>query len=783
MTAILEAAIEYARAGIPILPIRPRSKGPHPLLGPTGGFRHATTDVEQLRRWFEAHPDIPAIGGVPGAIGCAVIDIDIKEDFDGFEVLRAHEERLGKLPETRTTLTPSGGEHRWYRLPDGAEIQNQNPAFGVKGVDVISRTGYVLMPPSSHPDGGSYEHDAGNIGLAQLPAAWVSALAEHASKPAVTVAARIETGSRNATLTSLAGTMRRRGMTEAAIRAALHETNKVSCDPPLDDREVNAIAKSVARYEPAVGVAGNSVPPSDPPRWEDPTPWPTLHRAALHGLAGEVVSAIGPHTEADEAALLFTLLATAGVMIGPGPHLRVGAVKHAALLYAVIVGASSLSRKGQSFAEVAQVAASADAELFDAIRVSGLATGEGLIARLRDRDDAEEPVEKRALIHEPEFARLLVVASREGATLSAIIRDAWDGSTLRVLTRKDPLEARGAFCVIVGHITEEELLARLTSVEVANGFANRMLFVAAKRARLLPSGGSLSFDTVVSLGRKFRTAIDRARGIGEVRRSAGFVEAWAELYAKFPDESGLTGALVARAAPHTLRLALTYALLDGADELGVEHLAAGYAAWRYAEDSARYFFGRHLGDETRQRLLDELRAVYPEGLDRKAQRDLFNRHIPEAKITVARSWLLDRRLATERSAPTDGRPRTVLYAVPLDEKPLETSDDPLLPLLARLTESARGKRQGLSPLLAPWGENEGETSPDYLPHKAHHHHSTQEQEGIPDLSLSVSGVLSGNKPDRQPDPFSESGAKSGGKVVPCVADLADESGRVAGELA
>ena len=57
-------------------------------------------------------------------------------------------------------------------------------------------------------------------------------------------------GERNSRLVSMAGTMRRRGMSEAAILAALIEENDARCSPPLDDDEVDAIAESVAQYEP-----------------------------------------------------------------------------------------------------------------------------------------------------------------------------------------------------------------------------------------------------------------------------------------------------------------------------------------------------------------------------------------------------------------------------------------------------------------------------------------------------------------------------------------------------
>jgi hypothetical protein len=277
------------------------------------------------------------------------------------------------------------------------------------------------------------------------------------------------------------------------------------------------------------------------------------------------------------------------------------------------------------------------------------------------------------------------------STLSAILRDAWDGSPLRVLTRKDPLEAKGAFISCVFHITEEELLARLTDVEVANGFANRILFVSARRSKMLPSGGNLQFEDVVAIGRGLRETLHRARQLAELPRTPDFVEAWAELYPTFADEAGLAGAIIARGETQTLRLALVFAALDGSPCLDLEHLVAGYAAWRYCEDSARHIFGRKLGDDVRQRLLDEARAVHPEGLDRTAQRDLFNRHASDARLSAGRDWLIDRDLGYEKDERTDGRPRRVFYAKTRDERGNKPPADPLTPLLARLQKKKATK--------------------------------------------------------------------------------------------
>ena len=115
---------------------------------------------------------------------------------------------------------------------------------------------------------------------------------------------------------------------------------------------------------------------------------------------------------------------------------------------------------------------------------SGLSSGEGFIHEVRDpleKYDIKEKrfaivdpgiVDKRLMIIEPEFAGAISVAERHGNTLSPLIRRAWDGDKLATLTRNSPLTATNAHISIIGHITIDELRARISRTEMGNGFAN-----------------------------------------------------------------------------------------------------------------------------------------------------------------------------------------------------------------------------------------------------------------------------------------------------------------------
>src|SRR5262249_16765284 len=152
------------------------------------------------------------------------------------------------------------------------------------------------------------------------------------------------------------------------------------------------------------------------------------------------------------------------------------------------VGKSSKARKGDSLTPVRALFEIADPDFAQYRMQNGLASGEGLINAVRDPASLTDVgvLDKRLLVIEPEFARLLAVMPRQGNTLNAIIRDAWDRDRLQSMTKNSPLKATGAHVAIVGHITIDELRRELTDTDAANGFANRFITFWVKRSKLLP---------------------------------------------------------------------------------------------------------------------------------------------------------------------------------------------------------------------------------------------------------------------------------------------------------
>ncbi|MFA3877594.1 hypothetical protein ABS735_28625 [Streptomyces sp. MMCC 100] len=390
----------------------------------------------------------------------------------------------------------------------------------------------------------------------------------------------------------------------------------------------------------------------------------------MHGLPGRVVRTIEPHTEADPAAMLFTLYAAAAAMIGGGPHVLTGGVAHGARIWPQIIGRTAGGMKGTSFAEVRRVFQYADVSFCHDRVVGGLSSAEGLINQVRDesgepgKENYDEGVaDKRLLIVESEFASVLAQGKREGNTLLPLVRQAWDGGTLRTMTMR-PKVATDPHIVIVGHITPTELRAKLSESERAGGTMNRFLPVLSRRSKLLPDGGDLSEATLKALGAEVASVVEKAARVGRMRRSLDAAKYWRDLYKRLAADhagDGPVAQVVARAAPQTLRLSVMAALLDGSDYIDVPHLQAAEALWSYAEDSAWYVFGNGSGNPDLDRLKAFVDAAGDEGTGRTAiSKECFGRHRKKGQIDALIAELISLGNYEECTIPTGGRPVTVV---------------------------------------------------------------------------------------------------------------------------
>ncbi|MEJ7872795.1 MAG: DUF3987 domain-containing protein, partial [Rubrobacteraceae bacterium] len=402
--------------------------------------------------------------------------------------------------------------------------------------------------------------------------------------------------------------------------------------------------------------------------------WPELDDAAFYGLLGDVVRTFEPHTEADPVAILVNTGAAFGNIIGRGAFARVGTTEHHLKLFVGLVGETAKGRKGESWGPPKALMETVDPGWTSERVVGGLSSGEGLIYHVRDEVRGERKGEevildpgepdKRLLAVEGELASVLKVMAREGNTLSPTIRQAWDDSRLRTLTKNSPLKATGAHISIIGHITKAELLRHLPDTEAGNGFANRFMWLMVRRSKELPFGGDVPQDELKALSKRLDSAIRFGRKPRPIRWGESAREAWVEVYGPLSaGKAGLFGAVVGRAEAQTLRLATLYAVMDESETIEYEHLAAALALWSYAEESARYIFGDATGDPVADDIAEALRAAGDEGLSRTEIRDLFGRHKGADRINQALGLLQKLGRIHKEDVPTGGRPTEKWYAV------------------------------------------------------------------------------------------------------------------------
>lgn len=169
MTDTLTAALEYARHGLRVLPIKPGEKRP-----PMPAWQDAaTTNPDRINSWWGGLYAGHGVGIATGQ-GVFVLDVDISDGKAGDETLRALEDSYGPLTDTVRVITGSGGAHIYYRYPEGTEIRNDAGRKLGPGLDIRGTGGQVVAPPTLHPTSGqryAWEDGCGldEIEIAEAP--------------------------------------------------------------------------------------------------------------------------------------------------------------------------------------------------------------------------------------------------------------------------------------------------------------------------------------------------------------------------------------------------------------------------------------------------------------------------------------------------------------------------------------------------------------------------------------------------------------------------------------
>jgi hypothetical protein len=241
-------AIGYAQRGLPIFPCQQRGKKPVC----SRGVHDATSNLDRIHSWW-GHCNDLNIGlacGEPS--GLFVVDVDGTE---GEATLNKLEDMNGPLPLTREAITGrDGGRHLYFRL-GRHRVRNSAGKLGA-GIDVRGGGGYVLLPPSIHPNGRPYSWSVDTPDHIAPAPKWLHAIIgddrsgqgkplEHWHR---ILTGEISRGSRNSSLASVCGKLLHSGLNDVALLLSVMLCiNDARCNPPLDCLEVDNIVASVVR--------------------------------------------------------------------------------------------------------------------------------------------------------------------------------------------------------------------------------------------------------------------------------------------------------------------------------------------------------------------------------------------------------------------------------------------------------------------------------------------------------------------------------------------------------
>jgi hypothetical protein len=256
---VLDSALRYAARGWPIFPVHSPlddgrcscgrscdSPAKHPRT--QRGLIDASTDPATVTGWWQRWPQANVGLRTGNRAGVIVLDVDPRHGGD--ETLHDLERAHGPLPRTTTVVTPSGGQHIYFRHPGGS-VPNSAGALGV-GLDVRGDGGYVLTPPSVGVNGRRYELDE-RAPLAPMPE-WLTPQRETTTAAAPStwlqmLRGGIADGYRNTDLAKLTGHLLRRYVDVDVCAELIHMVNRQCCRPPLSVDEVNVILDSIAARE------------------------------------------------------------------------------------------------------------------------------------------------------------------------------------------------------------------------------------------------------------------------------------------------------------------------------------------------------------------------------------------------------------------------------------------------------------------------------------------------------------------------------------------------------
>lgn len=422
------------------------------------------------------------------------------------------------------------------------------------------------------------------------------------------------------------------------------------------------------------------------PHRNAPRPTP----ACLYGLVGDVARAGSEHTEANPYAIAAAFMSYLGVAVGRGPYIPIGDDCHHARLFGLHVGRSGRGRKGTATAIVKRIhkaLRAIDEHLAPLMHDGGLSSREGLALMIHDgyqqgKEEVPAINDKRLWVLESEFANLMHQTARDGNTLSAALRDCWDGGSIKPATKSARIWATHTHVGLTGNVTPTELMELLKKRELSNGFANRFMIYWAEQTTVSPFPKYTPDDVVQALTERVAEVLRFVQADRHVERDWLRVELsvdarvhYAKLYTgELRDNcfGATVNGLLERRAPMLLRMAMLFALTDLTATIELRHLDAALAWVRYWVESVRFIF-QTASEEVQtdeiakvaQRIVEFL-AGGRRATRTEITRDCFRGHVKKDVIDMALSDLLTavpQAIEVQELPPANGRPgvKTKVY--------------------------------------------------------------------------------------------------------------------------
>jgi hypothetical protein len=582
---MLEAALEYARNGIPVFPCREKKPlTPH-------GFKDASCDERQVQALWELFPDAQ-IAAPTGTF--LSLDLDTPAAALRLEQL---EEEFGALPTTRHIRTSPGRRQIHFLIPEGAVTRSLTNFLGVNGFDIRGSGGYTVLPPSIHHKSGKPYEIIIDEPMAAAPWWLLRLIAEWRPPTASTSnngdGEKVREGSRNSRLASLAGTMWRKGMTQTAVLSAMLQENATHHDPPLPKAEVEAVVKSICKYPP--GQVEEKTPDEEEiiPEQKFP-PFPEI---AWRGVFGRYRDAMLRSTEASDSFHFMTLWARAAVALGRNVHVEAG-TQLFPNVFLCIYGRSG-DRKTTAARKVSELGGE-----FKTIHGGG--SGEGLA----DEFVGVAPG-AAILIYCEEFSAILRPGAWQGASLIPFLVTTFDCPPRHSAKfRKQPIEIQEPTPSLLACTTSAWFWRDFKISDFLGGFGGRIFFATGESKPPIPRP-SLPFLAHISAdvaGLKNITPYE-----AEFDSEAGAI--WDQFYYKWDKEERVRDATlvasVRRIPSYVQKLAMVYAAFEQTlPTITAAQLEAAIAVGKYGEACCTELLAlQHAGDTPRKQLEKRILAA------------------------------------------------------------------------------------------------------------------------------------------------------------------------------